>query len=229
VTELPRTIFAAFELAQRGVFSDGLLIGSAGFSAVLVGFATFVEKARRREPVEFVTRENVRGSSYLSFKLNGAGIIPALIASWLLVVPVLFATVMRERDPLWWDAFARAIGRDQPLHMLGYAVAIFFFVYLYNAFLLDPSDAAAKLKRYGGRIAQVEPGEATAEHIDRVLSRITMIGALYFVVICLIPELLIYRAGLPFYLGGTSLLILVGTVLDIEKQARRYALEEVGG
>ena len=107
--------------------------------------------------------------------------------------------------------------------MICYAFLVFLGVYIYTALVLDPTQAAESLRRYGGTIPQVEPGEPTAEHLDSVLSRITLMGAVYFVVICLIPELLLYRAELPFYLGGTSLLILVCTVLDMEKQARSFA------
>lgn len=228
VTELPRTLFGMFELGQRGAFSTNALLGLAALAAVLVALVTFVEKAQRREPVAF-SGEVVRGSSFLSFKLNGAGMIPAFVATWVLVLPILLAVVMSDRDPAWWDDFARAFGRGQPLYMLLYAIAIFLCVYLYTALLLDPSAAAETLQKHGGRVGAVEPGEPTAEYLDRVLSRTTMVGALYFAAICLIPEFLLYRLGLPFYLGGTSLLILVCTVLDIEKQARGYALAKAGG
>src|SRR5262249_16541069 len=116
-----------------------------------------------------------------------------------------------------------ALQQSQPLHMLLFAPLVFFFVYLYTALVVDPTAAAEKLQRYGGTIPDVAPGEATADHIDAVVSRVTFIGAVYFLVLCLIPDLLIYRFDLPFYLGGTSLLVLVCTVVDIEKQVRVFA------
>ena len=222
VTQLPQTIFGALDLSRQGVLSSNALVIFAILLAALTGLVAFIEKARRHEPVAYSLRADGPYTSCLSFKLNGAGVVPSLLASWILGLLLAVAAYVSQPSPLstgaphWFD-------RGQPLFLLGYAILIFFCVYLYTALMLDPSDAAKKLGRYGGRISQVEPGEATADHLDRVLSRITLIGAAYFVVICLIPELLIYGAGMPFYLGGTSLLILVCTVLDVEKQAREFA------
>jgi preprotein translocase subunit SecY len=223
VTQLPQTIFGTMELTRQGVLSSKALALLAILLVALTGVVALIEQARRREPVAFGA-----GTSYLSFKLNGAGVVPSLVVSWILGLLLALAAYVSPPDPLagaaphWFDP-------GQPLFLLGYAVAIFFCVYFYTALVLDPSDAAEKLQRYGGAIPQVAPGEATAEHLDGVLSRITLIGAVYFVVICLTPELLLYRLDVPLYLGGTSLLVLVCTVLDIEKQARGYQAHPVGG
>jgi preprotein translocase subunit SecY len=219
VMELPQAIYGAFELHRRGVISANQIMGMTILAVLLVVVAAFVEGARRKVPVTFGGRE-ARADAYLSFRLNSAGIIPALLATWLLTIPLVLWAVF---DPSGSVQVRHLLEQGQTLHMICYAFLVFLGVYIYTALVLDPTGAAEKLKRYGGTIPQIEPGEPTAAHLDSVLSSITLMGAVYFVVICLIPELLLYRAELPFYLGGTSLLILVCTVLDMEKQARSYA------
>lgn len=227
VLQLPGGILDIIELKNQGLVSGDLVTGLALLSLVLVVCGTFFERARRRERVDFSMRADGGaqhvGTAYLSFKLNGAGIIPALVASWLMVVPVLLASYFSRWDPMWWSDIVRMFDRAQPLYMICYGLIVFVCVYLYTAFVLDPEDAAEKLKRHGGTIPRVEPGEATAIYLDRVVSRTTLYGAIYFVAICLIPELVLARAQVPFFLTGTSLLILVCTVLDVESQARQLA------
>src|SRR5262249_49925479 len=152
-----------------------------------------------------------------------AGIIPPLIAGWVLVVPALVAGFTGAENAY------RLLTPGHPVYLSLYTVVTFFAVFFYTAFVVDSGAAAEKLKSLGGAIPQVAPGEPTAEHLDSVLSRTTLIGALYFVVICLIPEMLISWAQVPFYLGGTSLLVLVCTVLDVESQLREFARVRVGG
>jgi preprotein translocase subunit SecY len=156
-------------------------------------------------------------------KLNGAGIIPPIIAGWVLVVPAVVAGLMGA------DGLFRVLTPGHPAYLTAYVAVMFLAVFFYAAFVIDPTDAADKLRRLGGAIPQVAPGEPTAEHLDIVLSRVTLIGATYFVVICLIPELLILWWQVPFYLGGISLLVLVCTVLDVEGQVRDFARVRVGG
>ena len=222
LTQLTPTIATAMELGQQGVLSTNVLAILAILLVALTGIVVLVEKARRHEPIAFRA-----GSSQLSFKLNCAGVIPSVVASLMLALLLVLATVAGI-DPLtptgsrWFDP-------GQPLFLLGFAIAIFVCVYLYTALVLDPSGAAEKLQRYGGSIPQVLPGEATADHLDGILSRMTLIGAVYLVLICLIPELLLYRLNVPLYLGGTSLLVLVCTVIDIEKQVRSYQAHQAGG
>jgi len=217
VTSLPGNVFGTLELGRQGHFSMGFIAGLGLFSAALIALVVRFEKARRLEPVAFASGADVR-TAFLSFKLNGAGVIPTVIASWVIAVLLLLASYFGAED------FTRKLTPGQPVFMLTYAIVVFFSVYLYTAFVLDPNEAAEKLQRYGGTIAQVQPGEATSEHLDRVLSHVTLVGAVYFVAVCLIPELLLSWAQVPFYFGGTALLVLVCTVLDIEKQAREFAL-----
>ncbi len=212
--QLPQGIVAALELGRRDLLSGNFIAGLALLSVALTALVVAMEKARRCEPVVFPDPRRAPGR--LSFKLNGAGVMPALIAAWVLALP-LVAVALFAPDAA---GFGRAFTHGAPLYMLTYAIVIVFCVYLYTALVLDPAEAAERLRHLGGAIPQVAPGEATAEHLDGVLSRITLIGAGYFVVICLIPELLISWAQVPFYLGGTSLLVLVCTVLDLETEVR---------
>jgi preprotein translocase subunit SecY len=221
VTQLPQSMLMTFRYHEVGLITDNGMMGLAAAAVFFVAVVALIEGARREVPVVFSLREDSRYTSRLPFKLNGAGLVPAFIASWLFgVLPVILTYFgvdsSAPRGARWFDP-------GQPLYLLGYAAAIFFCVYLYSAFVLDPEQAAEKLKRHGGAIPQVEAGEATADHLDGVVSRVTLVGAIYLVLICLIAELLLYRFDLPFYLGGTSLLILVCTVIDIEKQARAFA------
>jgi preprotein translocase subunit SecY len=226
VTQLPPALASTLELSRQGVLSSNVLAGVAVMLVAVTMLVTLIEKARREVPVVFSLRDDGRYTSCLPFKLNGAGLVPAVVAPWLLglllvVLSYFGVDSSAPRGARWFDL-------GQPLYLLGYAAAIFFCVYLYSAFVLDPEQAAEKLKRHGGAIPQIEPGEATADYLDNVASRVTLIGAVYLVLICLIAELLLYRFDLPFYLGGTSLLILVCTVIDIEKQARAFRAEAGG-
>jgi preprotein translocase subunit SecY len=227
VTQLPQTMLITLRYREVGLTTENGMMGLVAAAILFVAVVALIEGARREVTVAFSPREGSRYTSCLPFKLNGAGLVPAVVAPWLLGVLLIVLTYY-DVDR-WAPRGARWFDPGQPLYLLGYAVAIFFCVYLYSAFVLDPEQAAEKLKRHGGAIPQVEPGEATADYLDNVVSRVTLVGAVYLVLICLIGEVLLYRFDLPFYLGGTSVLILVCTVIDIEKQARGYRAHQRGG
>jgi preprotein translocase subunit SecY len=219
VTGLPANIFGMLELGRQGHFSMGFIAGLALFAVALTAIVVRFEKARRLEPVEFAGRADVpAASAFLSFKLNGAGVIPTVMTSWVFTVVLVVASLLGAQE------IGRMLNPGQPVYMICYAILIFFSVFIYAAFVADPGETAEKLRRLGGALPQIAPGEPTAAHLDRVLSRLTLIGAVYFVTVCLIPELLLLWAQVPFYFGGTALLVVVGTVLDIEQQAREFAL-----
>jgi preprotein translocase subunit SecY len=219
VTSLPANIFGMLELGRQGHFSMGFLAGVGLFALALTVVVVRFEKARRLERVEFAARADVpAASAFMPFKLNGAGVIPSVMASWVFTVVLLLASWLGARE------IGQMLNPGQPVYMICYAILIFFSVFIYTAFVVDPGEAAEKLQRLGGALPQIAPGEPTAAHLDRVLSGVTLIGAVYFVTVCLIPELLILWAQVPFYLGGTALLVLVCTVLDIEKQAQELVL-----
>ena len=146
-----------------------------------------------------------------------------------MALPLIPAGFADPSDPGVWTEIAQTLTPGRPLYFMGYGIAVFVLVYLYTSFVLDPDELAERLKRYGGAIPQVEPGEATAVHLDVVLSRTTLAGASYFATFCLTLALVQARLKVPFFLAGTSLLILVGTVLDLESQVRKLANTSLGG
>jgi preprotein translocase subunit SecY len=228
IFELMRAGAIAYELNLRGLVSGGLIGGLVGLTVMLVFVVALMEKARRRELVTF-TAGPARGESYLSLKLNGAGTVPALVASWIMALPLIPAGFADPSDPSVWTDVAQTLSPGRPLYFVCYGIAVFVLVYLYTSFVLDPDELAERLKRTGGVIPQVEPGEATAVHLDAVLSRTTLIGASYFAALCLMLAFVQAWVKVPFFLAGTSLLILVCTVLDLESQVRNLAKTSLGG
>jgi preprotein translocase subunit SecY len=227
VFELMNVAAMTYQFSRQGALSGGM-VGLIGLMVVLALVATLMEKARRRERIEFGAGA-VRGESYLSLKLNGAGTIPALVAAWVMALPLIPAGFADRSDPGVWSEVAQTLGPGRPLYFVAYGIAVFVLVYLYTSFVLDPDELAETLKRHGGVVPQVEPGEATAVHLDAVLSRTTLVGAIYFAVFCLTLAVVQTWLEVPFFLAGTSLLILVGTVLDLESQVRNLTKTSLGG
>jgi preprotein translocase subunit SecY len=234
VAALPRTIASIAEFARRGELSGNALLLYAVFWAALIASIVFVERARRRMPVEFAARKLgdrllAGRSSYLPLKLNSAGLMPTVAAQWLVFLPLAFAAaVFGSHSPALTAAF-RQFEPGHLGHIILGSVAIFILAFIYTSFVVDPDHAAGSLGRYGGVIPGVEPGEATAAHVDRVVSYTTLIGAAYLAAIVLMPELLTAYFQVPFYLGGASVLVVVCTILDIETQVRGQSLTGRGG
>jgi preprotein translocase subunit SecY len=232
--KMPSEFATMLELTRQGAISSGLALLLAILWIGMVGVIVFVELARRRVPVEFVAR-NLGGrllparSSYLSFKLNNAGIIPAFVGPWLYLLPLSVAGVVFGPNSPWWAAASQWLSLTHPGHMILGSMAIVLVALLYTAFLVDPDHAADSLQKYGGVIPGVMPGEPTAEHVDRIVSRTAWAGAVYLAAIFLIPEVLLRYFNTPFYLDGSSALIMVCTVLDLETQVRGQSLTEPGG
>jgi len=163
-------------------------------------------------------------SSHLPLKLNTAGVIPPIFASSLLLLPITVANFSSGQGPEWLTTITAMLGRGQPLFLTFYMVMIIFFAFFYTAIVFNPKDTADNLKKYGGFIPGIRPGERTAHYIDYVLTRITVIGAIYLALICLLPELLVSYASVPFYFGGTSLLIVVSVTMDTVSQVQSHLL-----
>jgi preprotein translocase subunit SecY len=163
-------------------------------------------------------------SSHLPLKLNTSGVIPPIFASSLLLLPITVANFSAGQGPGWLTTITALLGQGQPLYMLLYGAMIVFFAFFYTAVVFNPKDTADQLKKHGGFIPGIRPGQRTAEYIDYVLTRITAIGAIYLVIVCLLPEALISRAGIPFYFGGTSLLIVVNVTMDTVQQVQGHLL-----
>ena len=224
VARLPQAIAQLFELGRQGSISTGLVLAVMVMVVVVVAFIVFMESAQRRVPITYPRRQvgnkMYEGqSSFLPLKLNTAGVIPPIFASSLLLLPTTAANFAQGSSSSGiLSTISTLLGRGSPLYIILYIGLIVFFAFFYTATVFNPVETAENLKKHGGFVPGVRPGERTAQYIDQILTRITVIGALYLSLICLLPELLISYASLPFYFGGTSLLIVVNVTMDTVKQ-----------
>jgi preprotein translocase subunit SecY len=168
-------------------------------------------------------------SSHMPLKLNTSGVIPPIFASSILLLPLTVANFSAGKGPDWLNQVTAMLGHGKPLFLLLYAALIMFFCFFYTSIMFNPKETADNLKKSGGFILGIRPGEKTAEYLDWILTRITIIGALYLVVICLIPEMIVGYTGIPFYFGGTSLLIVVSVTLDTVAQIQGHMLAQQYG
>src|SRR5438067_3512330 len=214
VAGLPHGVAAMLELGRTGQMSTFLILGIITIALAVVTFIVFIERAQRRLLIQYPKRQvgnkmSERDSSHLPLKLNTSGVIPPIFASSLLLLPITVANFTRGQGPEWLNSITAMLGHGQPLFLLLYAILIVFFAFFYTSIMFNPKETADNLKKYGGFVPGIRPGERTAEYIDYVLTRITVLGALYLAVVCLLPEFLVGYAAMPFYFGGTSLLIVV--------------------
>jgi preprotein translocase subunit SecY len=230
VANLPQAISGTLELGRTGALSRGLIVAILLLALGLIAFIVFMERAQRRLLIQYPKRQvgnkMFQGdTSHLPLKLNTAGVIPPIFASSLLLLPATVAGFSNSTTlPSWATTILASLGHGQPLYMFLYASLIMFFAFFYTAIVFNPKDTADQLKKHSGFIPGIRPGERTAEHIDYVLTRITLVGALYMTVVCLLPEFLISATGVPFYLGGTSLLIVVSVTLDTVAQIQGHLI-----
>jgi len=229
VAGFPSAIAGTLALGRDGVISTATILGIAVLGIAVIAFIVFVERAQRRLLIQYPKRQvgnrMFQGeSSHLPLKLNTAGVIPPIFASALLLLPATVAGFTSSDSPEWMTTLTSVLGHGQPLYMVLYGALIAFFAFFYTAIVFNPSDTADNLKRHGGFIPGIRPGQRTAEYIDFVLTRITAVGALYLVIVCLIPEFIIAQTGIPFYLGGTSLLIVVSVTMDTVSQIQGHLL-----
>lgn len=229
VAELPTAIFGTLELGRKGALSSTLIIGIIILAVVVIAFIVFMESAQRRLLIQYPKRQvgnkMFQGdSSHLPLKLNTAGVIPPIFATSLLLLPITAAGLSQGAGPEWLTTMTALLGRGQPLFLALYVGGIVFFAFFYTAIVFNPKDTADNLKKYGGFIPGIRPGERTAEHIDYVLTRITVIGAMYLAIVCILPEILSSQAAVPFYFGGTSLLIVVSVTMDTVAQVQSHLL-----
>ena len=229
VAELPAALAGTLELGRTGAVSTALIVGLLLMAIAVIFFIVFVERAQRRILVQYPKRQQgtrMTGgeSTHLPLKLNTAGVIPPIFASSVLLMPITIIGFASGQGPDWLTTVAAYLGRGQPLYLLIYASLIVFFAFFYTAVVFNPSDTADNLKKYGGFIPGIRPGRNTAEYLDRVLTRLTVVGAAYLAFVCLLPELLISRFAVPFYFGGTSLLIVVTVTMDTVAQIHSHLL-----
>ncbi|MBX3488235.1 preprotein translocase subunit SecY [Parvibaculum sp.] len=229
VAELPRALAGTLELGRQGALSTIIILFLAVMVVVVIMIIVFVERAQRRLLVQYPKRQvgnKLYGgdSSHLPLKLNTAGVIPPIFASSLLLLPMTIVNFSSGEGPDWLNTMTAMLGHGQPLYMALYAGGIIFFAFFYTAIVFNPADTADNLKKYGGFIPGIRPGQRTAEYIDFVLTRLTTVGALYLAIVCLLPELLISQYSVPFYFGGTSLLIVVSVTMDTVSQVQSHLL-----
>jgi preprotein translocase subunit SecY len=233
VASLPGGFVHMLELGRTGALSPAVILLLIVVIVAVIAFIVFMERAQRRLLVQYPKRQvgnRMMGgeSSHLPLKLNTSGVIPPIFASALLLLPatlVGFAGTQGAGGAGGWVAWIAAqLSHGQPLFMALYAALIIFFCFFYTAIVFNPADTAENLKKYGGFIAGIRPGKATAEYLDYVLTRITVIGAAYLTAVCLLPELLMAEYAIPFYFGGTSLLIVVTVTMDTVAQIHSHLL-----
>ena len=224
VAEIPRALVTTFELGKTGAISGFIIFL---IFIILIGtilFIVFMERALRKILINYPKRQmgnKVYGgdSSHLPLKINSAGVIPAIFASALLLLPVTFSNFNISDNEMFLN-ISSYFTQGQPLYMLLYASGIIFFTFFYTSIVFNPTETAENLRKYGGFIPGIRPGESTAIYIDNILTKLTTIGALYLTAVCLLPEFLIANYPIPFYLGGTSILIVVVVAIDTVTQVQ---------
>ncbi len=231
VANLPSGIAGLLELGRTGQVSTFVILGIILMAIAVIAFIVLMERAQRRLLIQYPKRQvgnkMFQGeSSHMPLKLNTSGVIPPIFASSLLLLPITVANFTKGQGPDWLNTLTAMLGHGQPLFLALYAALIVFFAFFYTSIMFNPKETADNLKKYGGFIPGIRPGERTAEYIDYVLTRITLIGALYLTVVCLLPEFLIGYTGVPFYFGGTSLLIVVSVTMDTVSQVQGHLLAQ---
>jgi len=228
VAELPRAIAGVLELGRQGQFSPVILFVMFAMVVGVIVFIVFMERAQRKIPVQYPRRQVGQNQmaagqlSHLPLKLNTAGVIPPIFASSLLLLPMTLVGFAGAEGGTIVSDIARHLQHGQPVYMVLYGLLIAFFCFFYTAIVFNPKENADMLKKYGGFVPGIRPGQQTAEYLDHVLTRLTAVGALYIIFICLLPEFLISKYQMPFYFGGTSLLIVVSVTMDTVAQIHAH-------
>jgi preprotein translocase subunit SecY len=229
VANLPSALVRTLELGRTGALSTVVIIAILLAAIIVITGIVFFERAQRRIVVQYPKRQvgnRMFGgdSSHLPLKLNSSGVIPPIFASSLLALPATVASFNSVNGPEWLQTFAAYLSHGHLVYMLLYVGLIVFFAFFYTAIVFNPVDTADNLKKYGGFIPGIRPGKNTADYLDYVLTRLTVLGAAYLAVVCILPEFLISQYALPFYFGGTSLLIVVSVTMDTVAQIHSHLL-----
>ncbi len=224
VAEIPRALVTTFELGRTGAISTLMIIVIFVLLVLTILFIVFMERALRKILINYPKRQmgnKMYGgeSSHLPLKINSAGVIPAIFASALLLLPVTFSNFNVSQNEIFLN-ISSYFSQGQPLYMILYASGIIFFTFFYTSITFNPNETAENLRKYGGFIPGIRPGESTALYIDTILTRLTTIGAIYLTLVCLMPEFLIANYPIPFYLGGASVLIVVVVAIDTVTQVQ---------
>ena len=230
VAGLPQAIGGTLELSRTGEMHLLAVFGLFALAVVITGFVVFVERGQRRITVNYAKRQVGRKmyagqSSHLPLKLNMSGVIPPIFASSLILFPATIAGWFGQNDGMrWLQDIASTLSPGQPVYVICYAAGIIFFCFFYTAMVFDPRETAENLKKSGAFVPGMRPGEQTAHYLDGVLTKLTLAGAIYITFVCLLPEFLILKFNVPFYFGGTSLLIIVVVVMDFMAQIQAHLM-----
>ena len=230
VAEIPRALASTFELGRTGALSATTILFLFALVIFTVMFIVFIERAIRKILINYPKRQmgtKIYGgeSSHLPLKINTAGVIPAIFASALLLLPITFSNFGFSESDTFID-FSSLFSQGKPLYMLLYASGIIFFSFFYTSIVFNPKETAENLRKHGGYVPGVRPGERTAYFIEDILTKLTTIGALYLTLVCLMPEFLIAKYPIPFYLGGTSILIVVVVAMDTVSQVQTRLMSQ---
>ena len=229
VARLPVAVANSFRLMSTGEITPFFMVLIVAMMIAVVGLIVFVERGQRRIPVQYAKRVVGRRmyggqSTHLPLKVNTAGVIPPIFASSIMMFPATIANFLSKDEFPWLQYVVNFLSPGHIVYILIYVVFIFFFCYFYTAVHFNPVDVADNMKRQGGFVPGIRPGKNTAEYVDRVLTRITFSGAIYVAAICILPNILITHLNVPFYFGGTALLIVVGVAMDTTSQIESHML-----
>ncbi|WP_367027365.1 preprotein translocase subunit SecY [Methylococcus sp. ANG] len=232
VAGLPSAVGGTLELARTGELSAFSVVGIAAIAVAVTWLVVFVEKGQRRITINYAKRQEGRRmyaaqKSFLPLKLNMSGVIPPIFASSIILFPATLAGWFGNSEKLiWLQDIASTLSPGQPLYVLCYAAAIMFFCFFYAALVFNSNETAENLKKSGAFIPGIRPGQQTARYVDTVMTRLTLVGGIYITAVCLLPEFLIVYWNVPFYFGGTSLLIIVVVVMDFMAQIQTYVISQ---
>ncbi|MBF0093751.1 MAG: preprotein translocase subunit SecY [Alphaproteobacteria bacterium] len=229
VANLPQALVGTLDLGRTGALSALAIVALLVMAVAVVTVIVFVERAQRRILIQYPKRQQgnkIYGgeSSHLPLKVNTSGVIPPIFASSILLLPMTAASFSAGNGPEWLTTVTAILGHGQPAYLALYAALIGFFAFFYTAVVFNPVETADNLKKYGGFVPGIRPGKNTSDYLDYVLTRLTVLGALYLIVLSVLPELLIARMSVPFYFGGTSLLIVVTVTMDTVAQIQSHLL-----
>lgn len=229
IANIPSALAKTFELGRVGSMSLFVMVLLFAMVLVLIGTIVFVERAQRKITIQYPKRQMgmrmmAAENSHLPLKINPTGVIPPIFASSLLLLPITIANFASENGPSWVQTLSQLLGHGQPLYLFLYATLIVFFAFFYTAVVFNPEETAENLKKHGGFIAGIRPGKNTAEYLDYVITRLTVLGSVYLVALCILPEILISKLAVPFVLGGTTLLIVVQVTMDFVGQLQSHLI-----
>ena len=231
VAGLPRAVGGSLELARTGELQPLTVLFLFAVVVVVTGLVVFMERGQRRITVNYAKRQQGRRvyagqTSHLPLKINMAGVIPPIFASSIMLFPATLASWFSGTNGSmsWLQSLSAALSPGQPIYVIFYATAIIFFCFFYTALVFNPKETAENLKKSGAFVPGIRPGEQTAKYVDSVMTRLTLVGAIYVTLVCLLPEFLIVSLNVPFYFGGTSLLIVVVVVMDFIAQLQAHLM-----